>query len=303
MVQSPIVVFALDHLIIAVADLDAAARAWANLLGRSPSWRGSHPALGSANALFRFGGCYLELLASDPTREGFLGTMVRDALDGREERPFGLALGVDDVDAAVAHLRGRGVELLDPSNGEGREETSGVRRTWRSALVVPETVRGLRVLVLQHTSPPELLPIGTPAAVDASSVCDALDHVVVFTEDLDASRRLWMDSFELADAWCADFPARNTRNRGLLFERANDTEPSSSRDVVLELIQRTDREARGRSDVLWGTAFRVADCARAVERLREGGVAVDDPRPGLLSGTTVATVRWQRTPVLLLSGD
>jgi catechol 2,3-dioxygenase-like lactoylglutathione lyase family enzyme len=303
MIQAPTVGFALDHLILAVADLEAAARVWADLLGRSPSWRGSHPALGSANALFRFGGCYLELLASDPAREGFLGTLVRDALDGRAERPFGLALGADDVDAAVTRLRGRGVELLDPSNGEGREETSGVRRTWRSALGMPETVRGLRMLVIQHTSPPELLPIATPATVDASSVCDALDHVVVFTEDLDASRRLWRDTFELADAWSADFPARNTRNRGLLFKGANEPGASSSNDVVLELIQRIDREARGRPDVLWGTAFRVADCARAVERLRGSGILVDDPRPGLLSGTTVATVRWQRTPVLLLSRD
>jgi catechol 2,3-dioxygenase-like lactoylglutathione lyase family enzyme len=301
MIQSPTVPFALDHLILAVADLEAGTRAWAGLLGRAPSWRGSHPALGSANALFRFGGTYLELRAADPTREGLLGTMVRDALDGREERPFGLALGTDDVDRAVARLRRAGVELLDPGDGEGRESATGVVRTWRSALVLPDTVRGLRMLVIRHTSPAELLPIATPSALDRSSICDALDHVVVFTEDLDASLRLWTETFELRQAWSRDFPERKTRNRGLPFARPLESDGAGG--IVLELIQRTDREARGRPDVFWGTAFRVGDCGSAVARLRASAIEVDDPRPGLLGGTTVATVHWPRSPVLLLSGD
>ena len=295
--------FALDHVILAVADLDAATRDWAHLLGRAPSWRGSHPALGSANTLFRFGGSYLELLAAAPDREGLLGAMVRDLLDGREERPFGLALGVDDVDRAVARLRGFGVETLDPADGEGRETSSGVRRTWRSALVVPDTVRGLRMLVIRHTSAPDLLSIASPSVPDGASVVGALDHVVVFSEDLDASLRLWSEAFELDEAWAKDFPERKTRNRGLRFERLDSSDPEGASDIVLELIQRTDREARGRPDVLWGTAFRVADCARAAARIREKAIPVDDPRPGLMAGTTVATVRWPRTPVLLLSSD
>jgi catechol 2,3-dioxygenase-like lactoylglutathione lyase family enzyme len=302
-IQAPDVAFALDHLILAVADLKAATQAWADLLGRAPSWRGSHPALGSANTLFRFGGSYLELLAADPAREGLLGGLVRDALDGREERPFGLALGTPDVDAAATRLRAHGVELLDPADGEGREQSSGVTRTWRSALVPPESVRGVRMLVLTHTSPTELLPIARPVADDATSVCEALDHAVVFTEDLGASIRLWTDAFGLADAWSQDFPERKTRNRGLLFGPALDGDggSDSSSAPILELIERSDREPRGRSDVLWGVAFRVGDCAAAVRRLRARGVAIDEPRAGLLPGTTVATVRWSRTPTLLVS--
>jgi catechol 2,3-dioxygenase-like lactoylglutathione lyase family enzyme len=104
--------FALDHLIIAVADLDAAVRDWTDLLGRSVSWRGSHPALGTANALFRFGGCYLELLAADPAREGLLGTMVRDVLDDRGERPSRAA--------ALAFLKARGVLVRQSASAPRR---------------------------------------------------------------------------------------------------------------------------------------------------------------------------------------
>ncbi len=59
----------LDHVIVAVRDLDAATGVYSRLLGREPSWRGSHPELGTANTLFRLERSYLELLAPDP-REG-----------------------------------------------------------------------------------------------------------------------------------------------------------------------------------------------------------------------------------------
>jgi hypothetical protein len=55
--------------------------------------------------------------------------------------------------------------------------------------------------------------------------------------------------------------------------------------------------------VLWGVAYRVADGAAAVARLRAAGATVDDPRPGLAPGTRVGTVRWQRTPTLLIEGS
>ena len=38
------------------------------------------------------------------------------------------------------------------------------------------------------------------------------------------------------------------------------------------------------------------------DRLAGAGAAVDDPRPGLAPGTRVGTVRWTRTPTLLISG-
>jgi len=66
----------LDHVIVAVRDLDAASGVYSRLLGREPSWRGSHPRLGTANTLkLRERG----LRATDPV-----------AGEGRDERGAGL---------------------------------------------------------------------------------------------------------------------------------------------------------------------------------------------------------------------
>ena len=50
----------LDHVIVAVRDLEAATQTLARLLGRGPSWRGEHPDLGTANVLFRLSNTYAE---------------------------------------------------------------------------------------------------------------------------------------------------------------------------------------------------------------------------------------------------
>ena len=46
-----------DHIIIAVEDLEKASADYALMLGRAPSWRGTHPDYGSANTLFRLDNC------------------------------------------------------------------------------------------------------------------------------------------------------------------------------------------------------------------------------------------------------
>ena len=55
MAFSPPMLQSLDHAIVAVRDLTAAARTYTALLGRSPSWRGEHPGLGTNNVLYRLG--------------------------------------------------------------------------------------------------------------------------------------------------------------------------------------------------------------------------------------------------------
>src|SRR5690606_16777543 len=141
---------------------------WSALLGRAPSWRGRHPEWGTANVLFRLGDAYLELLAAPPEATGWLAEQLRETLGERAERPFGLALGTADVDAAVASVRAQGVAVFDPAPGEGVDEGVGTRRTWASAFVAPEAVRGLRVLLIEHRPPAERLPAAPPLAPAAT---------------------------------------------------------------------------------------------------------------------------------------
>ena len=65
---------ALDHVILAVRDLDDATRRYTAVLSRRPSWRGDHPGQGSANALFRLDNTYIELIT--PHGDGPLGRSV-----------------------------------------------------------------------------------------------------------------------------------------------------------------------------------------------------------------------------------
>ena len=58
--------FTLDHVVIAVHNLDAATMDYTALLGRAPSWHGSHPTYGTKNTLFRIDNTYVELLAPAP---------------------------------------------------------------------------------------------------------------------------------------------------------------------------------------------------------------------------------------------
>ena len=75
----------LDHLVIAVRDLDAATATYARLLGRTPSWRGAHPHYGTANTLFRLDRTYAELLS--PVGAGAVADGLNDHLQRHGEGP------------------------------------------------------------------------------------------------------------------------------------------------------------------------------------------------------------------------
>lgn len=101
----------LDHLVVAVRDLDAAAQAW-QALGFTLSPRGLHSAhVGSANYTMMFGQDYLELLGvmtEQPHNQA-----LRDFLARREglERA---AFTTTDAAAGAEALRARGVDSQGP---------------------------------------------------------------------------------------------------------------------------------------------------------------------------------------------
>ena len=68
----------IDHLILAVEDLDEATEQYSALLGRAASWRGAHPDYGTANTLFKLDNTYIELLA--PNGEGMAADIVNGIL-------------------------------------------------------------------------------------------------------------------------------------------------------------------------------------------------------------------------------
>ena len=104
----------IDHVGIVVKDLDAAVATYSRNFGFSvdPNKGGENPALGIKNVFMPVGESDLEFiqpLASE-------GPVAKFAAE-RGEGTFLLSLEVDDIDAAVEHLRAAGARVGDPSNG------------------------------------------------------------------------------------------------------------------------------------------------------------------------------------------
>jgi hypothetical protein len=104
-------VIGLDHLVIAVRNLDAAAGAW-RALGFTVSPRGTHsPHMGSGNHTMMLGEDYLELLGVLAPTEHNAG--LRAFLAAREGLDRA-AFTTDDAAAGAAELRAKGIAAVGP---------------------------------------------------------------------------------------------------------------------------------------------------------------------------------------------
>ena len=265
----------LDHVIVAVADLEPAIGAYARLLGVRPSWRGEHPPLGTVNALFKLENTYLELLSPDVDR----GDWLRKRIEGQGEGLFGLAFGTDDAQACATTLGANGLHPAEPAPGMGRDTDSGAFREWTNVHLPPSDTRGVPIFAIEHRTPDEVLPPSTPL-FDPAGAVHALDHVVVRTRDPEASRTLYGDALGLRLALDRDAPQWGGR---MLFFRVG--------GVTVEVVGKSDPEApEATEDELWGAAWRVADIDLAHARMTEAGLPVSEVRDGRKPGTRVLSV-------------
>lgn len=289
--ETPPMLETLDHVVIAVRDLEASSATLERVLGRRPSWHGEHPSYGTANVLFRLDNTYVELLAA--RRSGPLADWVRARTEQRGDGIAALAFGTRDSDAAARELRSRGVSAPDPADGVGRESTSGVERRWRSFLLPEGETRGVTVLVIEHRSAPELLPIAEPAA-DPRAAVAACDHVVVQSSDADATRELYGTKLGIRLALDKTFEQWGAR---LMFFRLS--------GITVEIAAPLGAPAGDGTDRAWGISYRVPDVAAARARLEREGLDVSELRVGRKPGTHVCTVRGEPCGVatLLLSRD
>jgi methylmalonyl-CoA/ethylmalonyl-CoA epimerase len=99
-----------DHVVIAVKDLDESIKQYETIYGVPATDRGEPPGAGFKNAYFRLGDTYVELVS--PTGDaGPVARRVSTSGDG----VYLIAVRVDDLAKSVAELREKGVRLLgDP---------------------------------------------------------------------------------------------------------------------------------------------------------------------------------------------
>ncbi len=98
----------IDHVGIAVADLDSGIARYQELLGVSPSVRKRMEKDGIDAAMLDLGSTHVELIA--PTGPE---SAISRFLEKHGEGMHHVAYRVDDIRAALAQLRGQGARLLD----------------------------------------------------------------------------------------------------------------------------------------------------------------------------------------------
>ena len=85
----------LDHLIVAVSDINEAEKNYSTVFGAGPVWRGEHVEYGTENSLFNFNNTYFELLAAKG--EGFGAALVNHALQETGEGLIEIVFGTDNL--------------------------------------------------------------------------------------------------------------------------------------------------------------------------------------------------------------
>lgn len=128
----------IDHVGIAVPDLEAAVAEYRRLLGVDPSHRERVEDQGVEEVLFPVGSSYVQLLgALGP------GTPVARSLATRGPGVHHVAYRVDDIEAALAHLRSEGARLIDETPRPGSRDTL-------IAFVHPRAMGGVLVELVQE---------------------------------------------------------------------------------------------------------------------------------------------------------
>lgn len=127
----------IEHIALAVADLDAAIAHYSEVWGLEVSHRERVDDQGVEEALLPLGDSYLQLLgATSPD------TTVGKFLRARGEGLHHIAYEVDDLEAALAELASRGVPLIDEQPRRGG-------RGHLVAFVHPKGNHGLLVELIQ----------------------------------------------------------------------------------------------------------------------------------------------------------
>ena len=261
----------IDHLIVAVKDLEAAEDNYKKIFGHDPVWRGAHESLGTKNSIFNFNNLYFELLAANGKGAG--ASLVNSSIEENGEGLAGLVFGSDNIETTKQQLSSKGYELSGLALGEGFDEDAGKKRTWESLFLPNEITRGLFSFAIEHkTGKLDLLDRFT------SDCVHKLDHVVINTNDAEGFIRVYEK--DLGIRLALDQTVEKWGGR-MLFFRLNQT--------TIEVIARPDEGIS--KDSLWGLAWDVEDLEATHTRLTKLGIEASDVKEGRKPNTLVSTIK------------
>ncbi len=131
MSESQDISLSLDHVIFGVPELQSSIEDFKKRTGVAPAFGGRHESLGTHNALLPLkGGCYLELIALDPSSPNPPLGVPWDLDTLEEPRLISWAVATRDIAASVEHSRSAG---YDPGKAieVARETPDGERLVWQ----------------------------------------------------------------------------------------------------------------------------------------------------------------------------
>jgi catechol 2,3-dioxygenase-like lactoylglutathione lyase family enzyme len=265
----------LDHLTVVVRDLDAAARDYATLFGRTPNWSGSDA--GAEHVWFQLSNMALDLIA--PTGPGYIGDFLRTRLSDVGEGLWALAFATPDVHNMHRILRRRDVKAAAPQRIRARNAQSGVEREWLTTILATAATHGVTIAVVeQQSGSVAWSPAAFSAAQDAA--VSGLDHVVVTTPQPERALAFYGARLDLEMALDRTNPDWGAR---LMFFRCG--------ELIVEVAHNLKTGVMEGPDKLWGVSWRTEDIEATRARLASAGVDVSEVRPGRKAGTRVFTVR------------
>lgn len=129
--QSPApVTRTVDHLLLGTSDLDRGIAWVEKLTGVRPAIGGSHPGVGTRNALISLGGRqYLEVIAPDPAQTTYAFRLDLRTL--AEPRLITWAAVTSDIESLARKLKAGGRQLFGPNEGS-RARPDGAVLKWRT---------------------------------------------------------------------------------------------------------------------------------------------------------------------------
>lgn len=123
----------IEHIAIALRNMDAVKALLSEKLGVAMEYEETLPAHGTKLAMFPIGETYLELLESDRP-DGLVNSWIGQ----RGEGLFHICLEVEDIDATMAELRGKGMRFQqdEPRIGHGNSRIAFLDPACTEGLVI-----------------------------------------------------------------------------------------------------------------------------------------------------------------------
>jgi catechol 2,3-dioxygenase-like lactoylglutathione lyase family enzyme len=277
----------LDHIALAVRDLDAAAASYQRLLGCAPNWRGADG--GAEHVWFQLSNMALDIIT--PIGAGYTDDRVQAHLDAHGEGIWAAAFATPDIQKAIRRLKRCGVEASDARAIRSTHVDSGAKRYWTTSVLSPKATHGPLLFLVEQAA--QAWPLSSATVIDGAAV-SGLDHLVVTTSHPERAAALYGARLDLQMA--LDRTNLEWQSQ-LLFFRCG--------DLILEVAHDLKESQPEAPDRVWGLSWRAPDIDRLHARLTACGLGVSEIRAGRKAGTRVFTVREHacNTPTIVIGRD